>query len=325
VSAELTAVRLEIDVMQIGSGEFRYEWLEHWARIPDTETGRANGRTHGVVVAGNGDLFVFSQAQPGVLRFGPDGRLKNAWGDRFAGAHGMTLTMEGDAEFLWLTDQASSEVVKCTLDGKSMLSLQRPPVPVYEGNRRFVPTWVAVHEERFGGNGDVWVADGYGAHFVHRYTRSGAYVSSINGTEGAAGAFACPHGIAFIPRPGGTEMYIADRGNKRVQVYDAEGRFKRVIGREFLHSPCGFAHRNGFVYIPELWGRLTIIDPDDKLLTYIGDNPGVEATPGWPNLTAEQIHPGRFNSPHGMAVNANGDLYVGEWIIGGRVTKLTRV
>lgn len=311
--------------MVIGSGEFTYEWVEHWVRIPETESGQANGRTHGVGVAANGDVILFNQAQPGVLHFSADGKLKNAWGDRFGGAHGFTLVQDGAAEALWLTDQDSGEVVKTTLDGRALLNLQRPPLPVYQGPKKFVPTWVGVNEERFGGNGDIWVTDGYGANYIHRYTKTGAYVSSINGTEGKAGAFACPHGIMFIPKPGGAELYIADRSNRRVQVYDAEGNFKRVFGSDFLHSPCGFVQRNGIVYVPELFGRLAVLDASDRLITYLGDNPGIEKTTGWPNLPAAQIHAGKFNSPHGMAVAPNGDLYVGEWIIGGRVTKLARV
>jgi hypothetical protein len=311
--------------MKVGSGEHTYEWIEHWVRLPETESGKANGRTHGLAVAGNGDVIIFNQAQPGVLRYGPDGKLKNAWGDRFSGAHGLTLAVDGDKEVLWLTDQNSAEVVKTTLDGTTLMNLQRPPVPVYQGTKKFVPTWVAVNEERLGGNGDIWVTDGYGASYIHRYTKAGAYVSSINGTEGKAGAFACPHGITFIPKAGSAELYIADRSNKRVQVYDAEGNFKRAFGADYLHSPCMFVHRNGVVYCPELFGRLAVIDANDKLITYLGDQPGIEKVPGWPNLPAAQIHAGKFNSPHGMAVAPNGDLYVGEWIVGGRVTKLARV
>jgi sugar lactone lactonase YvrE len=310
--------------MKVGQGEFTYEWIENWARIPATDSGRENGRTHGLAAAANGDVLVFNQAQPGVLRFSPDGVLKNAWGDRFAGAHGMTLVHEGDQQLLWLTDQSSGEVVKTTLDGKTLLNLQKPSIPVYQ-SKHYVPTWAAVNEERFGGNGDVWVTDGYGSNFVHRYNKSGAYISSINGTEGSAGGFSCPHGIMFIPKRDGAELYIADRSNKRVQVYDGEGKFKRSFGSDFLDSPDGFVHRNGIVYIPELFARLTIIDENDRMITQIGKNPEAVKTPGWPNLPANLIRPGFFNSPHGMAVDNDGNLYVGEWIIGGRLTKLARV
>jgi len=310
--------------MKIGSGEFAYEWIEHWARIPESESGRANGRTHGVVALDGGDVMVFNQAQPGVLRFSAEGQLKNAWGDRFAGAHGMTLVEENGGQVLWLTDQESKEVVKTTLDGRTLLNLQRPPHPVYAGPGKFVPTWVAVNEERWGGNGDVWVTDGYGSNWIHRYDKSGAYLASINGTEGNAGAFKCPHGIAFIPKPGGAELYIADRSNSRVQVYDAEGVFKRAFGSDFLNSPCGFVHRDDVVYVPELFARLSILDEHDRLIAHLGENAAAPKIKGWPNLPAEQIRPGQFNSPHGMAVDAAGNLYVVEWIVGGRIIKLVR-
>jgi len=182
-----------------------------------------------------------------------------------------------------------------------------------------------VNEDRFGGNGDVWVADGYGANYVHRFSKTGAYISSINGTEGKAGAFACPHGIAFIPGSHGPELYIADRTNRRIQVYDPDGKFKRSFGQDFLTSPCGFAYRNGVIYVPELKVRLSILDDRDKLITCIGENDAVCKSPGWPNLPASQIIPGKFNSPHAAAVDSAGNIYIVEWIVGGRITKLLKI
>jgi DNA-binding beta-propeller fold protein YncE len=134
----------------------------------------------------------------------------------------------------------------------------------------------------------------------------------------------CPHGATFIPKTAGPELYIADRGNHRVQVYDGDGKFKRSFGADFLNSPCGFVYRNGVVYIPELNARLAILDDHEKLITYIGENAAARKSPGWPDLPAAQILPGKFNSPHGMAVDSAGNLYVAEWIIGGRITKLAR-
>lgn len=311
--------------MKVGQGEFTFEWIENWAKIPDTESARTNGRTHGVVALDGGDVMIFSQAQPAVLRFDSNGKLKNAWGDRFGGAHGMSLAFDGQTPVLWLTDQDSAEVVKTSIDGRTILNLQRPPIPAYAGSSRFVPTWVAVNEERFGGNGDIWVTDGYGADYLHRFSGSGAYVSSINGTEGKAGAFACPHAIAFIPKPGGPELYIADRANRRVQVYDPDGKFKRVFGQDFLTSPCCFAHRNGIVYVPELNARLSILDDHDNLVTRFGENEAACKSQCWPNLPASQILPGKFNSPHGVAVDSLGNVFMVEWILGGRITKLAKI
>jgi sugar lactone lactonase YvrE len=76
---------------------------------------------------------------------------------------------------------------------------------------------------------------------------------------------------------------------------------------------------------------LAILGPDDQLVCYLGDNGAVCQRPGWPNGVDELEHPvrtadlrhGRFNSPHGLTVDADGNLYVAEWLIGGRLTKLT--
>lgn len=309
----------------IGTGSHRFKWIDNWARIPDTASGRENGRTHGVVVTASGDVMVFNQANPGVLVFASDGTLKSTWGDRFLGAHGMTLVREGDEEFLWLTDQDSREVVKTTLDGKTVMTLDRADHPIYE-TRKYFPTWVAVNEERFGGNGDIWVADGYGSFFCHRYDRGGRYLDSINGEEGEVGAFDCPHGLWTDTRRLNAELYIADRGNKRFQVYSMDGKFKRSFGEDFLTSPDG-ASRYGAdgLLVPELFARITILDAEDNLACHLGANEGALQEDGWPNLPDHLLKPGRFNSPHGAAADADGNIYVVEWIIGGRITKLERI
>src|SRR5450432_3871348 len=85
-------------IMQISTGAHAYEWIDNWIRIPDTETGRASGRTHSVVVTQDGQIIVFHQADPAVLIFNADGQLQHSWGDHFLGAHGMTLVNEGGVE-----------------------------------------------------------------------------------------------------------------------------------------------------------------------------------------------------------------------------------
>ncbi len=309
--------------MRIGQGNHTYEWIDNWSRIPDNESGRTNGRTHGVVVTEAGNIIVFHQANPAVLVFGPDANLLHAWGDRFGGAHGLTLANEDGTEYLWLTDQYSGEVVKTSLDGKTVLNLDRASHPTYKRSK-YAPTWVAVNEERFGGNGDVWVTDGYGSHYIHRYNKTGEYLDSINGSEGEAGTFECPHGIWIDYRKTEPELYVADRGNRRFQVYDLHGKFKRVFGTDIFTSPCGCATHGGRLFVPELNARLAVLDEDDRLICYLGENEAVCSLPEWPNLRSELIQPGKFNSPHAMAADSKGNLYVVEWIVGGRITKLEK-
>jgi len=310
--------------MIIGEKKFQYKWIENWAKIPDTKSGRENGRTHGVVVLKNGNVIVLNQADPAILIFNKDGELISSWGNRFGGAHGLTLTEENGEEYLWLTDQYSGEVLKTDINGKTVLSMQKPRLKLYE-EKFYSPTWVAVFEERFGGNGDIWITDGYGTNLIHRFSKEGTYIKTISGEEGKAGLFNCPHALFFDTRKSEPELYIADRGNKRFQVYDAEGNYKRSFGNDFLNSPCGGVVKDNILYVPELFARLAILDEDDKLITYLGSNEEAVKTKGWPNHPKELIKEGKFNSPHYMAVDDEDNLYVVEWIVGGRITKLEKV
>lgn len=310
--------------LPLNAGPLRYRWLDQASLLPDTASRRADGRTHGVAITAGGQVVIFQQADPAVLILNPDGTLDDAWGDRFPGAHGLTLVEEEGTAFLWLADSKTGEVVKTTLDGQTVLNLQRPALAIYESGK-YAPTWVAVHEERHGGNGDIWVTDGYGTSYIHCYDKHGVYLDSINGEEGAAGAFKCPHSIFMDTRKAEVELYIADRGNRRVQVYDTEGNYKRSFGAEFLTSPCAFAVSGEYLIIPELRARVTILDKADRLVGYLGDNEAVCDRQGWPNHPARLIEPGKFNSPHGIAADRAGNLYVVEWIIGGRMTKLERL
>lgn len=310
--------------MRIGSGEHTFEWIENWAIIPDTPAARADGRTHGVVATNDGRVVVFHLGKPAVLIFDAQGTLTSSWGDRFPGAHGLTLVEEGGTEFLWLTDYTTGEVVKTTLQGESVLSLPFPDLNGYN-DPKYAPTWVTVFEERFGGNGDIWVADGYGAGYVHRYDRTGRYLSSMDGTAGA-GRFRHPHGVYLDSRKADPELYIADRMNRRIQVYDPDGKFKRVVSDAVDTSACAFIPRGDFTLIPEApyRSRLTILDPNDRVVATLGENDQVCARAGFPNDRA-LVQPGRFVTPHSVATDDAGNIYVVEWVTGGRITKLIAV
>jgi len=311
----------------------RFEWIDAWATVPDTPSGRANGRTHGVTVAGDGTVIVFHQAVNGLLTFDPAGRLMSAvGGDRWLGAHGLTRIEEAGRELLWLVDQDSAEVAKVTLDGTTVMILPRPDHPVYAGAgaKRYVPTWAAQNPV----TGEIWVADGYGAHLVHRYDREGRWRDTLEGLAGVE-RFHEPHGLNFTIQDGRPELFITSRSDHRIVVADGEGHFLRES--RAAHSPCGFDFLDGRVVVPELFTGVKILETVALTVAEeigksdrVGPNPDggwwpPVAPDGWPDLKGTpHVRPGFFNSPHGACFAPNGDVYVVEWIIGGRITKLTR-
>ena len=284
--------------MQIGSGANTYEWQDSWAGIPDSESARAGWAHHGVAVTESGQVITYHPGDPTMMVFDGEGNLVRSWRVDLSDAHGITLVNEGGRELLWIADNGRKrqhtigyeytgggvrgQVLKMDLEGNVLASLQRPDLDVYrEGT--YSPTWVVANEERHGGNGDVWVADGYGQSYVHRYDKAGNYIASINGEEGGAGRFNCPHAI-FIDRRGShPELYVTDRANGRVQVYDLEGSYKRVFGSDFLTTPSGIVAHGEMLVIAELRARLTVCGKNDEFVCYLGANEQVCNVEGWPN------------------------------------------
>ena len=315
--------------MHLPHREHSYDWVDGWAKSPDSESARSGWAHHDVVVSSTGDVITFHQADPTVLIFASDGSYKDSWEAPVSNSHGMEIVMENEEEFLWLADNKTGKVIKTNLEGQTISSLECPDLSVYRDGK-YAPTDVAVNQESQGGNGDIWVTDGYGQNYIHRYDKEGNHIGSINGEEGSEGAFSCPHGIWIDTRKAKPELYIADRSNGRVQVYDLESNFKRAFGTgpgsDWLHSPSGFAVHDALMMVAELRGsRITVLDKEDKLVGYLGEHSGAfELFENWPNVSPDNVYPGKFNSPHGIATDSVGNIYVAEWMVGGRITKLSK-
>ncbi|HZG56094.1 hypothetical protein [Paenibacillus sp.] len=302
----------------IGAGEYRYEMDSDWAKLPDSIR---FGYCHGVEVDAEGFVYVFHTNAPCVVKFDADGRYVSSWGDEFAGgAHGFYLHTEADgSQYFYITDTARGLLVKTTLDGTTLLELGTPDLPdVYDAERKYVPTDAAVAP-----NGDIYVADGYGQSWIHRYRANGDYVGSFGGKGGEPGRFSCPHGISVDLRGGEPELYVADRGNHRIQVLTLDGEPKRIVD-ENMDMPCSFFIHGDLLIFPDLHSRVTLFDGDDRLITHLGEDQQAYKQQGWPNLPDTYFRNNRFSSPHGVCADAKGNLYVAEWTVNGRVTKLTK-
>lgn len=304
--------------MTLGSGEHEYEVHHDWAKLPASVQ---MGYTHGVIEDAQGRIFVHNRSKDAVAIFDENGKFIRSWGQRFEnGAHGLQLVKEGSEEFLFLSDPEGHEVVKTTLDGEELLRIGVPKESgVYDDPTRFKPTNTAVAP-----NGDIYVADGYGLSYIHRYNKKGEYISTWGGKGAEAGKMNCPHGIWIDNRGGNPTVLVADRANVRLQMFSLDGKHLGFV-TENLRHPCHFDVRGEELLIPDLHGRVTIFNGKNELVVHLGDYPEIWKQKGYPNLPQEMRLPGKFISPHAACWDHNGNIYVVEWVSDGRITKLRKV
>ena len=327
-----------------------FRWVDEWdkrkVRSPESLLGWAHP---GMAITKEQKIVTCDSGESKILVFSVDGELVNSWEGNFVDAHGITVAQEEGQEVIWIADNGakresknfyeyppgfgskSGRVFKCIFGGEEILELDFPKHSAYKENR-YSPTSVAVDEIIQGGSGDIWVSDGYGANLVHRYSNDGEYKHTIDGSSGA-GHFNCPHGIFIDRRRDVPELYVADRANSRVQVFDLEGRFIRSFGSDFLTTPSGFSTYNKIMIIAELNSRLVVIGEADNFVEYLFMDEKAPNYLGWPNEQTANgtlsrpstLGPLKFNSPHGITVDSRGNIYIAEWLIGGRITKLKKI
>jgi len=307
----------------IGEGEHTYEVIHDWGELP---AGIRYGNTHGVCEDSQGHIYIHhtvnaaSESSDSMVVFDGKGRFVKSWGKQFrGGAHGLHIRKEGSDEFLYLCDTKRAVVVKTTLAGEEVFSLGYPKESeAYAKPIKYSPTNLAIAP-----NGDLYVADGYGSSFINRYDSRGRYLATFGGKGSQPGQLDCPHGLTVDLRGPEPVLMVADRGNKRIQNFDLQGRHLGFV--DGVNLPCHFHEHKGEVVIPDLGARVTLLDRKNRVILHLGDD---SAANTWRDLRSqprERFVPGKFICPHGAAFDHAGNIFVVEWVEVGRVTKLRRV
>jgi DNA-binding beta-propeller fold protein YncE len=289
-------------MVTLGTATYTYEVIENWAKLPDTWSFKEVGA---VGVDANDQVYVFNRGAHPMMVFDRDGNFLRSWGEGiFPRAHGLTMSAD---DTMFCTDDGDHTVRKCTLDGKVLFTLGIPgtPVPFMSGDPFNRCTHVAIDPR----TGDFYVSDGYGNARVHKYSPEGKLLFSWGESGTDAGQFNIVHNIA-TDKAGW--VYVADRENHRVQVFDPNGKYETQWGN--MARPCGLYidQASEMTYIGELGAaiganaqalrlgpRVSIYDTKGNLLARLGDKPEGEA-------------PGQFMAPHGICIDSRGDIYVGE-------------
>ena len=303
-----------------GSGEHTYECLHDWLTPPPNIQW---GDTHGLARDAHGRLYVAHTVGSGsvgsdaVLVFDPEGRFIESWGAEFrGGAHGLDLRKEGSEEFLYHCDTRRRLIVKTDLKGKAVWQKGYPKESgVYADEKGFCPTNVA-----FLPDGDLFVGDGYGSSYVHRYGKDGEYKGIVIRPGKDAGFVQVPHGLWVDARGKTPKLVVADRGNHRLQEFDLEGKHLGFV-TEGIRSPCHVHYNHGLALVPDLDSVVTILDKDNRVVASLGDG----APSSLRDAPRERFIPGKFVHPHAAIWANRRDILVCEWVPIGRLTLLRKV
>jgi NHL repeat len=213
-------------MLKVGNGAYVYEPVENWAKLPPGWSFKEIG---GVGVDKNDNVYVFNRGAHPMIVFDRDGNLLRSFGEGlFPRAHGVFMAPD---DTIWLTDDGDHTVRQCTLAGKVLLTLgiSGKPAPFMSGEPFHRCTHTAMSPQ-----GDIYVSDGYGNARVHKYAPNGKLLLSWGGPGSDPGEFNIAHNITC---DADGWVYVADRENHRVQVFDGNGKYETQWNN--LHRPCG--------------------------------------------------------------------------------------
>ena len=245
--------------------------------------------------------------------FLPPGKFVRATGP--TRIHGLEIREENGVEYIYAARPNEHEVIKLTLDGERLWAIEYPKeADIYKDANGFKPCAVTVAQD-----GSIFVADGYGANYVLKFDKNRKFVKAFGGPGEAEGKFKTCHGIGLDTRQGKPLLLVCNRNNNRVEHWDLEGNFVKVIQKE-LRMPAAVHIRGDYAVFPELQGRVTVLDKEGNIVAQVGDNPNEKHRANF-GLPADQWKDGICNSPHGASIDKDGNLIVTEWSQFGRLHK----
>ena len=157
---------------------------------------------------------------------------------------------------------------------------------------------------------------------MHKFDAAGKLLKSFGSKGKEEQQFDTPHGLAIDTRFGAPRLLVADRAKNRLVHFDLEGNWIGVHASN-LRLPCAVSILGDDVAVAELKARVTILDKTGTPVAFLGDNPNKAQ---WANFKVppQEQKLGIFTAPHGLSFDKAGNLYVQDWNVSGRVTKLTK-
>ncbi|QDU75521.1 hypothetical protein Pan97_25540 [Bremerella volcania] len=305
--------------VRMGCGLMTFDTVPGWGLRPDGQS--AIGPCHGsVVIDKEGNIY--TSAKAGVFVFSPDGNVIQSYlGKDYSNIHDMEIRTEGDAEFIYGARNNDAEGIKFNAHtGEVVLRLPLPEEAGL-GKIKFNPTAITV-----AANGDIYLSNGYASNHIFKFDKDGKYVMHFGEKGNGLKQFNTAHGMTLDTRYEPNRLLICDRNHQpkgRLLHYTLDGEFiEEVITG--LGMPTAVAIQGDFVSVPDLHGRLVVLDKTNTIIAVLGNNPDPAKGRNY-NIPQDQWVEGVFSGTHGSFWDAEGNLYVQDWNVAGRIMKLVRV
>jgi len=295
----------------------RYEAVADWLKLPQ---GREQlGNMHGdIAVSSAGEVYVSVQdPAAGIQVYAPDGTFVRNVPRAPSDLHGFVIHQESDGEFIYGARMFGQEVVKLALDGTVAMTIGSSSVPdrYKVRNARSNQLAMTLTGVDVAPNGDIYVTDGYASDYIHRFDQHGHYLSSFGGKQPPY-SFSTLHKLAIDTRFSPPRIIATDRANNRVVHMSLDGMFLGVVAEDLL-LPAAVVIDGDNAIVGELTGRVTVLDKSGAVVMHVGTNTGEGI--GSNKLPPADWQTGLVLAPHGVAINAAGDLFVSEFNAYGRV------
>ena len=277
--------------------------------------GQSIGACHGgAAIDKAGNIYVTTDTERGILVYNSAGKFQKAVGP--TRIHALEIRDENGTEFIYAARPSAHEVVKLTLAGEKVWTIATPSESgLFKDAAGFNPCAVTVAPD-----GSIFVADGYGSNYVLKFDKDRKFIKAFGGPGEEDGKFKTCHGIAYDPRH--QNLLVCNRNNNRVEHWDLDGKFIRVIQKD-LRMPAAVHIRGDYALFPELQGRVTLLDKAGNIAAQLGDQTNEKHRANY-GLPPSEWKPGIVNSPHGGSIDADGNIIISEWTQFGRLHKWVR-
>ena len=297
----------------LGHGNKRYRIDTRWSQANPAINPVKD--CHEMVQDSRGRIILLTNdTRNNVIVYDRSGKVKDSWGVVFPGAHGLSIFNEGGNDVLFICDNNRHQVIKTTLEGRFLLTLNYPKeTGEYSREEEYVPTETAIAP-----NGDIYVADGYGKDFVIQYNYRGEYIRHFAGRGEGEEFVINAHGITIDTRGKEPCLIVTSRVQNAFKRYTLDGIYidsiplpgawvcRPVIKGDYLYV----AVLQSNARIDEQSGFVLVLDKNYRVVSSIGGN-----LPSYTDNIPEELYQTIrvFQYPHDVCIDDDENMYVAQW------------